>query len=66
MHHLSTKVENLAPSKTVEISNLAFKLKNNGIDVISFSAGEPDFDTPNFIKEAAKKAIDNGFTKYTP
>jgi len=66
VHHLSTKVENLAPSKTVEISNLAFKLKNNGIDVISFSAGEPDFDTPNFIKEAAKKAIDNGFTKYTP
>lgn len=51
---------------TIAVSTLAKKLKAEGRDIISFSAGEPDFDTPNVIKEAAKKAIDEGFTKYTP
>jgi len=50
---------------TVEISNLAKKLKSQGRDILSFSVGEPDFDTPQIVKDEAKKAIDEGFTKYT-
>ncbi|WP_163564002.1 pyridoxal phosphate-dependent aminotransferase [Helicobacter suis] len=61
----ASKVENLAPSKTIAISTLAQELKAQGKDVLSFSAGEPDFDTPNSIKEAAIKAIEQGFSKYT-
>lgn len=56
----------IAPSATLSISAKAQAMKRQGIDVISFSAGEPDFDTPSFIKEEAKRAIDLGFTKYTP
>jgi aspartate aminotransferase len=50
---------------TIAISTLARNLKEEGKDILSFSAGEPDFDTPRKIKDAAIEAIDNGFTKYT-
>lgn len=53
-------------SSTLKITALAKKLKSEGRDVVNLAAGEPDFDTPQFIKDAAKKAIDDGFTKYTP
>jgi aspartate aminotransferase len=53
------------PSPTLAVSAKAAKLKAQGIDVVSFGAGEPDFDTPAHIKEAAKKALDAGATKYT-
>lgn len=53
-------------SLTMAITQKARELKAQGKEVFSFSAGEPDFDTPNVIKQAAKKAIDDGFTKYTP
>lgn len=63
---ISKRVQMIAPSATLSISAKAQAMKRQGIDVISFSAGEPDFDTPAFIKEEAKRAIDAGFTKYTP
>jgi len=61
----SKRIEALSPSLTIEISTLARELKASGKDVISFSAGEPDFDTPQRIKDAAIEAIKSGFTKYT-
>ena len=63
---LSRRVKRMSPSPTMAITSKAKELKAKGIDVIGFGAGEPDFDTPYHIKEAAKKAIDMGFTKYTP
>ncbi|MBN2190030.1 MAG: pyridoxal phosphate-dependent aminotransferase [Candidatus Aureabacteria bacterium] len=63
---LSHRVQNIAPSITLEITGKAKEMKAKGIDVLGFGAGEPDFDTPENIKQAAKKAIDEGFTKYTP
>ncbi|RMF94516.1 MAG: pyridoxal phosphate-dependent aminotransferase [Candidatus Schekmanbacteria bacterium] len=63
---LSERAKALKPSPTLSITALANKLKAEGKDVIGFGAGQPDFDTPDNIKEAAKRAIDNGFTKYTP
>lgn len=60
------RVKNIAPSLTLEITAKAKKMKAEGISVIGFGAGEPDFNTPDYINEAAKKAIDIGFTKYTP
>ena len=63
---LSDKVRHISPSPTLSITAKANKMKAEGINVIGFGAGEPDFDTPVNIKEAAKKAIDKGFTKYTP
>lgn len=62
----SDRVLNLAESATIAISTLAQNLKMQGRDILSFSTGEPDFNTPNSIKEAAIKAIQEGFTKYTP
>ncbi len=62
---LSKRVESLSESLTIAISMLAQELKNEGKDVLAFSAGEPDFGTPQVIKEEAKKAIDEDFTKYT-
>ena len=53
-------------SATIEMAQKARDLKNSGKDVISLTLGEPDFDTPKHIKDAAKKALDDGFTKYTP
>ena len=55
----------VAPSTTLEITARAAELKNSGADLISFGAGEPDFDTPAAIKQAAIEAIEGGFTKYT-
>ncbi len=63
---LSKRVLNVKPSATLAIDAKAKALKAQGIDVISFGTGEPDFDTPQHIKDAAKKAIDAGFTKYCP
>jgi len=63
---ISKIVSQIKPSATLAITAKAKKMKKDGIDVIGFGAGEPDFDTPSNIKEAAKKALDNGFTKYTP
>ena len=62
---LSKLAKTLKPSATLAITAKAKELKTQGIDVIGFGAGEPDFDTPVNIKEQAKKSIDSGFTKYT-
>lgn len=62
---LTDRVNTLSESITIAISTLAQELKAQGKDIISFSAGEPDFDTPQVIKDAAIKAINEGFTKYT-
>ena len=62
---LSKRVNILSESITMSITALAKELKANGQDILSFSAGEPDFDTPQIIKEAAISAINDGFTKYT-
>ncbi len=63
---LSRKLQNMSESATIQMAQKARDLKSKGIDVISLSLGEPDFDTPDYIKEAAKKALDAGYTKYTP
>lgn len=62
---LSKRVQALSPSLTIAVATLAKELKAAGKDIVSFSAGEPDFDTPRKIKEEAIKAINDGFTKYT-
>ncbi len=62
---LAKRMHTLSPSLTLEISDLARKLKEEGKNIISFSAGEPDFDTPQRIKDEAKLALDRGMTKYT-
>jgi len=62
---LARRLSVIEPSPTLAVSAKAAKLKAQGIDVVSFGAGEPDFDTPAHIKEAAKKALDAGATKYT-
>ena len=63
---LSQKIRNIAPSATLAIDAKAKQLKKEGKDVVIFGAGEPDFNTPENIKQAAKKAIDNNITRYTP
>ena len=63
--NLSAYIQRVAPSATMATSAKAAALRREGVDVIALSAGEPDFDTPEHIKEAAKKALDEGFTKYT-
>ncbi len=62
---LADRVTRMSESETMRISGLAKKMKAEGHDVISLSAGEPDFETPGFVKEAAIKAIQDGHTKYT-
>ena len=62
---ISRRARNLVPSATLAISATARRMKSEGIDVLSFGAGEPDFDTPEHIKEAGIQAIHDGFTKYT-
>ena len=64
--HVSERVNALAPSATLAMSQKSNELKAQGVDVINLSVGEPDFETPHHIKEAAKKAIDDNFTFYTP
>ena len=63
---LANRVKTLSPSSTLAITAKAKELKQQGHDVIGLGAGEPDFNTPNYILEAAKKAMDEGLTKYTP
>ena len=63
---LADRVNKIQPSPTLAIDAKAKALKAQGIDIVGFGAGEPDFDTPDNIKEAAKRAIDAGFTRYTP
>ena len=62
---LSDRIQTLSPSLTIAISSLARDLKAQGKDILSFSAGEPDFETPQRIKDEAIKAINDGFTQYT-
>ena len=62
---ISERVRKVKPSATIAISSKAMEMRSAGINVISMSAGEPDFDTPQHIKDAAKVAMDNGMTKYT-
>lgn len=62
---LSQRVQSIKPSPTLAVTNRAAELRASGLDIIGLGAGEPDFDTPEHIKEAAIKAIQNGQTKYT-
>lgn len=66
MAQLSDRLNRLAPSATLAMSQKSSEMKALGIDVINMSVGEPDFNTPDHIKDAAKKAIDNNFSKYSP
>src|SRR4030067_535182 len=66
MSILSYRAKRLKPSPTLAINAKAKSMQAQGIHVVSFGAGEPDFDTPRNIKQAAVKAIEEGFTKYTP
>jgi aspartate aminotransferase len=66
MEHISRRVKSLSVSQTLAMSAKSQELKEQGIDVISLSLGEPDFNTPDDIKEAAKKAIDDNYSFYPP
>ena len=66
MQQLAERATTLTPSLTLAIDAKAKKLKAEGVDVCGFGAGEPDFDTPQYIKDAAVQALAAGFTKYTP
>jgi aspartate aminotransferase len=66
MDWLAERAKRIKPSATLAVTARANALKAQGVDVIGFGAGEPDFDTPDPIKEAAWKALCEGFTKYTP
>lgn len=66
MNPLSARLQSLSPSETFAMAQKSNELKAQGIDVINMSVGEPDFSTPDHIKEAAKKAIDNNFSFYSP
>jgi len=66
MNILSDRILSLEESQTIAMARQSRELIDSGVDVISLSLGEPDFDTPDFIKEAAKKAIDDNFSHYTP
>lgn len=66
MAQLSDRLNRLAPSATLAMSQKSNEMKTQGIDVINMSVGEPDFNTPEHIKEAGKKAIDDNFSKYSP
>jgi aspartate aminotransferase len=65
-YKISRRAASLAPSLTLAIDSKAKQMKAEGIDVVGFGAGEPDFDTPQHIKDACAKALADGFTKYTP
>lgn len=66
MTHVSDRLNRLSESATLAMARMSRELKSQGHDVIALSLGEPDFDTPDFIKEAAKLAVDNNFSHYTP
>jgi aspartate aminotransferase len=63
---ISSRIKNISPSLTLAVTAKARKMKAEGVDIIGFGSGEPDFDTPSHIKDAAIKSIQQGFTKYTP
>ncbi len=65
-YSISRRAASLSPSLTLAIDAKAKQMKADGLDVVGFGAGEPDFDTPQHIKDAAAKALADGFTKYTP
>ena len=66
MAELSNRLNRLAPSATLAMSQKSSEMKAQGVDVINLSVGEPDFNTPDHIKEAAKKAIEDNFSRYSP
>jgi len=66
MFRIARNVQNVSPSKTLAITAQVNEMKARGEDVIGFGAGEPDFPTPEYIKDAAKKSLDDNFTRYTP
>ena len=66
MEIISDRVNRLSESATIAMARKARELKSQGIDIISLSLGEPDFNTPDFIKVAAKEGIDKNFSKYMP
>ena len=66
MLNITNRAKNVSPSLTLAITAKANKLKESGVDIVSFAAGEPDFNTPEFIVNAAKDALDKGLTEYTP
>ncbi len=66
MNTLSKRLQNLSPSATFAMSQKSSELKAQGVDVINMSVGEPDFNTPDHIKEAAKKAVDENWSRYSP
>ena len=66
MNTLSDRLNSLSPSATLAMSQKSSELKAQGIDIINLSVGEPDFNTPNHIKEAAKQAIDENYSRYSP
>lgn len=66
MAKLSDRLQRLAPSATLAMSQKSSEMKAQGIDVINMSVGEPDFNTPDHIKEAAKKAVDENYSRYSP
>lgn len=66
MAELSNRLNRLAPSQTLAMSQKSGEMKAQGVDVINMSVGEPDFNTPDHIKEAAKKAVDENFSRYSP
>jgi aspartate aminotransferase len=66
MEYLSDRIKSLSVSQTLAMAQKSRDLKAKGIDIISLSLGEPDFNTPDYIKEAAKKAIDDNFSRYPP
>lgn len=64
--HVAKRIENMEPSATLEMAQKSRELKSQGIDIISLSLGEPDFNTPDYIKEAGIQAINENFSKYPP
>ena len=66
MEHISERIQSLSASATLAMSQKSNELKAQGVDVINLSVGQPDFNTPEHVKDAAKKAIDDNFTFYTP
>ena len=66
MSKLSERINRMSESATLAMARLSRELREQGKDIITLSLGEPDFDTPDFIKNAAKKAVDDNFSHYTP
>ena len=66
MLKVNRRIKDVVGSTTLAITARAKELASKGVDVVNFAAGEPDFDTPDFIKDAGIKAIKDGLTKYTP